>query len=72
MFMRPLYKTFLCHWIIIILYVCFFQTRLYQHEKCSNSYNRQSSLVKHSHVHDDFVRSVCYWLCFSFDNNIGN
>ena len=50
----------MCHWIIIILYVCFFQANMYHCERCSKSYNRQSSLVNHSHVHDElWAFSVC-------------
>ena len=62
MLMRPLYETCLCHWSIMILYVCCFQARMYQCEKCSKSYNRHSLLVRHSHVHDElrpFMCSVC-------------
>ena len=55
MFMQPLYEPF----FIIILYVCFFQARMYQCEKCSKSYNRQNSLVKHSHVYDELRPFVC-------------
>ena len=35
---------------------------MFQYEKCSKSYNRHSSLVKHSQVRDElrpFVCSVC-------------
>ena len=46
-------------------YLCdclLFQARMFQCEKCCKSYDRQSSLVKHSHVHNElkpFVCSIC-------------
>ena len=51
MCMRPLYEPFFVS-LDYNHFVCsLFQAIMYQCEKCSESYNRQSSLVKHSHVH---------------------
>ena len=44
---------------MIILYVCFFRKECISARSAQNLIHRKSSLVKHSHVHDELMPFVC-------------